>query len=1166
MSERSVGAAPSLESLVARVADEFRERQARGERPDPEEYAASHPEAAPLLRKVLAALDVLGQSLASAAAVAAAAADAPVEGTLGDFRVIREVGRGGMGIVYEAEQISLRRRVALKVLPFAATMDPRQLQRFHNEARAAAGLHHTNIVPVYGVGCERGVHYYAMQFIEGRTLSELIGQRRAPASGGCQPAVSSSIQGVDTVDTPRSPEPATMPPAAQTSVAPRDAAYFRQVAQWGIEAAEALDCAHALGVVHRDVKPANLLVDAAGRLWVTDFGLAQVQSDPRLTMTGDLVGTLRYMSPEQALAKRMVIDHRTDVYSLGATLYELLTLQPVFGGADRQELLWQIALEEPKPPRQVNRAIPADLETVVLKAMEKNAAERYATAQEMGDDLERSLRDEPILAKRPGLLARGRKWARRHKVLVRAALAVMLAVLSLGAAVLWREQQQRATVQGAVESDLERAALFQQQERWGEAQAVLASAAAQLDGRGLAVLDQRVAGSRRDVDMFLRLEDARLQMAAGSTETGLDFAGADRRYAEAFAWYGLPVATLAPQEAAQRVRASTIGSCLTVALDEWTLIRGKLEEASGSGLRAVADLADDDPWRRRLRDAAVRRDRTALEGLTAEPETLSQPSISLRLLAGALQDAGSGAAAERLLRAAQQAHPADFWINFRLAIRLGSETPAAAAEAIRFYQAALALRPTSPAVYNNLGVALKAQGTLEEAVTSYRQAIALQPGFAAAHYNLGLSLWNLGDVDGAIKEYRRADLKTPAAHYNLGLGLRKLGDVDGAIKEYQAALDLKKDYPEAHVNLGVALKAKGDVDGAIKEYRAALDLKKDYPEAHYNLGLSLRKLGDLDGAIKEYRAALALKKDFREAHHNLAEALSTKGDLNARKGDLGGAIEAYQEALRFNKDDPQVYYHLGHAWRLQGKRAEAFTAWQKAVELKPDFAAVHWDLGQNLLNQGRFAESLAALKRAQELGSRQPGWPASRAEGVRRAKLLVELDAKLPKVLNGEIDPADVGERLALARVCQMPSRSLYVAAVRFFTDAFAAQPQLTDDLQSQHRYNAACAAALAGCGQGKDADQSDDKERRRLRHQALEWLRDDLAAYRRLLEKQRDKTRAQVRERMQNWQQDTDFFGLRSAEALAKLPEAERQEWQKLWADVAKTLSRAEGKAAPEQ
>ena len=175
--------------------------------------------------------------------------------------------------------------------------------------------------------------------------------------------------------------------------------YFRTIARLGIQAAEALDHAHQNGILHRDIKPANLLVDDAGKLWITDFGLARIEADAGMTMTGDLLGTLRYMSPEQALAKRVVVDHRSDIYSLGVTLYELLTLQPAFAGDDRQELLRQIAFEEPQPPRQINAHIPQDLETIVLKAIEKNPADRYATAQELADDLQRFIANKPIKAR-----------------------------------------------------------------------------------------------------------------------------------------------------------------------------------------------------------------------------------------------------------------------------------------------------------------------------------------------------------------------------------------------------------------------------------------------------------------------------------------------------------------------------------------------------------------------------------------------------------------------------------------------------------------------------------------------------------------------------------------------------------------------------------------------
>jgi serine/threonine protein kinase/WD40 repeat protein/tetratricopeptide (TPR) repeat protein len=341
-----------------------------------------------------------------------------------------------MGIVYEAVQISLNRRVALKVLPFAAALDSRQLQRFKNEAQAAAGLHHTNIVPVYAVGSERGVHYYAMQFIEGQTLADVIREhadlvrpgRRVP--NDCPPVLVSTSH-ANGHAMPAAGTPTRTAAGMPTERSARSRAYIRTAASLGVQAAEALEHAHQLGVVHRDIKPANLLVDGRGNLWVTDFGLAQLHGTSfGLTLTGDMVGTLRYMSPEQARAGRTEVDHRTDVYSLGVTLYELLTLRPAFPAIERTELLTQILNDEPTPPRRLNRSIPVELETIVLKALAKNPAERYATAGDLADDLRRFLDDKPIRARRPGVVQRLRKWTWRHRRLVAsAAVSVALAVL-----------------------------------------------------------------------------------------------------------------------------------------------------------------------------------------------------------------------------------------------------------------------------------------------------------------------------------------------------------------------------------------------------------------------------------------------------------------------------------------------------------------------------------------------------------------------------------------------------------------------------------------------------------------------------------------------------------------------------------------------------------------
>lgn len=398
----------------------------------------------------------------------------PDIGQLGDFRILREIGRGGMGVVYEAEQISLRRRVALKVLPFAAAIDERQIQRFKNEALAAAHLQHANIVPVYAVGCDRGVHFYAMQFIEGQSLSELIGDLREMDSAKgrlteaqqtlCEPVIDSTDASLRHSRTLTGEVDDKTEGSVTRTRSTGNRAYFETAARLGRQAAFALEYAHQTGIVHRDIKPSNLLLDALGQLWVTDFGLAQIGGDGNLTATGELLGTLRYASPEQAQARRGIVDHRSDIYSLGATLYELITLRPVFDGRDRVELLRQIIHDDPQLPRSLDRAIPEDLETIILKSLRKEPAERYATAEELADDLQRFLENRPIQARRPTLVERARKWGRRHPSVVAASIVVLLLVSvgSLISAAIIRVEQGKATAaqkqtQDALERERERA-------------------------------------------------------------------------------------------------------------------------------------------------------------------------------------------------------------------------------------------------------------------------------------------------------------------------------------------------------------------------------------------------------------------------------------------------------------------------------------------------------------------------------------------------------------------------------------------------------------------------------------------------------------------------------------------------------------------------------------
>jgi serine/threonine protein kinase/tetratricopeptide (TPR) repeat protein len=429
-----------------KVTEAFLARHRAGEQPGVSDYVREYPELTEQIRKLFPVLLMMeGHGLE--AGEPRPEGEVVIAGQLGDFRILREIGRGGMGIVYEAEQLSLGRHVALKVLPAAATLDPKQLQRFKNEAQAAAHLQHSNIVAVHAVGCDRGVHYYAMQLIEGQSLATLISSLRNPAAtsltalaGATPPSSSGSLP--TAVIACHDPETAAPLPRSI-----QGAGYFRMAAILGIQAAQALEHAHQLGVIHRDVKPANLLVDRRSDLWVTDFGLALLQGDARLTLSGDLVGTLRYMSPEQALARHGLVDHRTDIYSLGVTLYELLTLQPPFEGHDRQELLRQIAFDEPPAPSRRNKAIPVDLETIVVKAMAKNPPERYATAQDLAEDLRFFLAGKPIQARRPTMAQRAARWARRHLAVVvtagLAAAAVLLTAVGTLAIGLWQVQAEK---------------------------------------------------------------------------------------------------------------------------------------------------------------------------------------------------------------------------------------------------------------------------------------------------------------------------------------------------------------------------------------------------------------------------------------------------------------------------------------------------------------------------------------------------------------------------------------------------------------------------------------------------------------------------------------------------------------------------------------------------
>ncbi|MBX9581210.1 MAG: serine/threonine protein kinase [Gemmataceae bacterium] len=401
---------------------------------------------------------------------------------LGEFEVVRVLGRGGMGVVYEAVQTSLRRRVALKVLGPGVGLTPRAVDRFRREAAAAAKLHHTNIVPVYATGEDGGLHFYAMELIDGpsldRVILDLANRDREPrdpnimAGGGRQdhgtdgtgrnacatgdlggtgiPACAPDGSGGTGIPACApdhlaltgpyvDPDTSPLPSAAASSGLSSGGAYFDAVARMAADVADALDHAHRHGVVHRDVKPSNLLLAPDGRLSVNDFGLARVLEEPGVTVTGEFVGTPAYTAPEQVAGGRVPVDHRADVYSLGATLYELLTLRRPFAAlGGRDQLLAAVLQKDPVPPRRVNPRVPKDLETICLKCLEKDPDRRYRSAKDLADDLRRYVNRFAILARRPGVAARAGKWVRRNPAVAASLAAVLVLATAAAGAFAWQ--------------------------------------------------------------------------------------------------------------------------------------------------------------------------------------------------------------------------------------------------------------------------------------------------------------------------------------------------------------------------------------------------------------------------------------------------------------------------------------------------------------------------------------------------------------------------------------------------------------------------------------------------------------------------------------------------------------------------------------------------------
>jgi tetratricopeptide (TPR) repeat protein len=930
---------------------------------------------------------------------------------IGPYKLLELIGEGGMGSVWMAQQTEpVKRLVAIKLIK--AGMDSKPvIARFEAERQALALMDHPNIARVLDGGAnDAGRPYFVMDLVKGVPITRYCDKHHL---------------------TPR------------------------QRLELFIPICQAIQHAHQKGIIHRDLKPSNVLVapyDGRPVVKVIDFGVAkatgqQLTDRTLVTGFGAIVGTLEYMSPEQAQLNNHDIDTRSDIYALGVLLYELLTGATPFSRKDLAhagmlEMLRVIREQEPsKPstklstseglptlaanrgtePAKLTRLVRGELDWIVMKALEKDRNRRYETANGFAMDVQRYLDGEPVLAHTPSAGYRLRKFARRNKAILAVVALVLFFLALLGSGVGWavrdrsaREaeavQQQAARqekVAGQVESIFAEVDRLEKEQKWLEALAAARRAAgAVASGDADPATAKRVRELVKDLELIDQLEQIRMLRAAWVVGD-FDDVGADREYARAFRDYGVDIQALAGEASMDRLKARpTLAIILASALDDWVMVQSNLakqDSPARNRLMAVARGIDPDPLRDRLRSLWERPESAALQDelqrIGRSIDIRAQLPATLVSLAGTLRRMNDFDAAVRLLRDAQHIYSGDFWLNFTLGNILIERKEFEGAT--RFNTAAVAIRPISTVALNNLGVSLYGQNKLDEAIVCYRNAIDLDPNFAFAHTNLGLALLGQKRLPEAIACCRRAielDPKSARALTNLGYALTHKGDLEDAIAVLGRAIEINPEFAAAWSNRGVAYRKLGKLDMAVADYTKAIELNpKDVAAWKLRGIVYLHHLHQPEKAIADFSRAIELNPSIAIAWFNRGFAYTKVDQIKQAFTDFSKAIEL----------DPKGAY----AWNNRGliflkhlrQPEKAIADFSKAIEVKPDFAEAYVNLGNALHNKGEVDEAIKAFRKATGINPKHARAYASLGDAFLELKNLPEAVAAFGKTI--ELDP-----------------------------------------------------------------------------------------------------------------------------------------------------------------
>ncbi len=1198
------------------LAIEVSYRTRRGQCPTASEYRTRFPEYAVLIEEAFAALSSVGPAappgstppvpdpLPTTVPQAATFPDGALASRAGRYEIEGEIARGGMGAVLRARDPDLNRLLAVKVLRADYRGHPELERRFREEAQITGQLQHPGIPPVHEVGrLPDGRPFFAMKLVKGHTLADLLRQRPSPQHDlprflgifeqVCRTLAYAHSRGVIHRDL----KPSNVMVGAFGEV---------QVMDWG------------LAKVVRDERPRSEPCDgpeysAIATLRTADAGL--------MSQAGSVIGTPAYMAPEQARGEVDQLDERCDVFGLGALLCEVLTGRPPYAGATAAAVR-QLAMAGDLSgafARLDASGADAELSQLARACLAPRTEDRLPNAQAVDEAMaaylngvQEKLRRAEM--ERAAAALRAVEERKRRRLAAILAGVGLLAILLVGAAWRWVEltrAEAREQTAVAVNTELTRAESLGKQARaipltdaerrkesagaWDEVLAAAGKAEAVL-GAGPATPETRrrveevVPALRAEADdvardraLLERLEAAR-EMRAEITDEDHQRTGpkavityghaAAGAYAAAFRDYGIDVLALEPKEAARQIAARPrVSVALAAALDDWLAL--EFDQPVARRLLAVSREVDPEPYRNRLRAAVAAADAGALKQLAREVPAADLPVPAALLLADGLQMAGELGEAVKVLHAAQRAHPDDFWVNDILGVFLANYDPTQWEEAARYYSAALARRPGSYVVWDNLGHAYALGYRFDDAIRAYEKAIALNGDFLQARLGMAESLAGQGHMDRAVAVCQDVLGRKPD-YVPARLALLRLQALRGRAAE---ALALARQLVEqgaepvsARLALGQMLLYNNQPREAVAAFRETLRLAPHLGPAYLGLGRAYLSLGDPANARPALQEARARLPRWVDVHFALSQLYAWEGrpeeavaaarhaaalgpNLRASQLALGDALEslaspeeamaAYREGLRLLPDAAILYGHLGGALQRQDRWGEAIAAYQKAIELSPEDVSLYADLSRCLRNLGRFRDAQAALTRGKAVATAHGGNVAAFDAGLQLCERLAALEAKRSEILSGQFQPAAAQEQFELALFCYYAGEP--TAAVPYFRRAFADAPDLAA---------ANGARVAAGFAALKAAAAADGEDAARLRGQALEWFRAELALLQKRMAENTLAARGNSLRELNRWRYHPTLACVRDPGALVNLPKAERAAWQKLWDEAAAAMT----------